>query len=103
MEADIPNSAGSNRIQGSKSLQLNVKSTMGGHNAQSQPEIPNLDQNRKVFEMALEYIRQSAESGCPEAHTELGHIYELGGIKDPKSNRIHKLTKKSIQKAKEHY
>lgn len=53
--------------------------------------------------MALEYIRQSAESGCPEALTELGHIYELGGIKDPKSNRLHKLTKKSIQKAKEHY
>ena len=53
--------------------------------------------------MALEYIRQSAESGCPEALTELGHIYELGGIKDPKFNRLHKLTKKSIQKAKEHY
>lgn len=61
MEADIPNSASSNRISGTKTLQLNVKSTMGGHNAQSQPEIQNLDQSRKMFEMALEYIRQSAE------------------------------------------
>lgn len=33
MEADIPNSASSNRISGTKTLQLNVKSTMGGHNA----------------------------------------------------------------------
>jgi TPR repeat protein len=33
----------------------------------------------------------------------LGHVYEMGGIKDPKSGRLHKLTKKSIQKARELY
>ena len=39
--------------------------------------------SRKKYEMAMEYIRRSAESSCPEALTELGHIHEMGGIRDP--------------------
>ena len=53
--------------------------------------------------MALEYIRQSAESGYPEALTELGHVYETGGLADEKSGKFHKLTKISLEKAKELY
>ena len=53
--------------------------------------------------MALEYIRQSAESGYPEALTELGHVYETGGLADEKSGKFHKLTKQNLEKAKELY
>jgi TPR repeat protein len=59
--------------------------------------------SRKMYAMALEYIHQSAESECAEALTELGHIYEIGGIKDSQTGKIHKLTKKSLSKAKEYY
>lgn len=102
VDLDASNSLSSTRI-GPKTPNLNVKTHLGGNAAQSLPELHNNDQNRKIYEMALEYIRQSAESACPEALTELGQIYEIGGIKDAKTGRIRKLTKKSIQKAKEHY
>ena len=38
-----------------------------------------------------------------EALTELGHMYEEGGINDKVTGKFHKLTKKSIDKAREHY
>lgn len=33
----------------------------------------------------------------------MGHIYEVGGIRDPKTGKLHKLTKKSLEKALELY
>ena len=60
--------------------------------------------SRKIFEIAMEYIHKSAESSCTEALTELGHINEMGGIRDPKTGKIQMLIKKkSISKAKELY
>ena len=58
---------------------------------------------KKAYEMALEFIRKSAESDCPEALYQLGQIFELGGFKVASSERIIKLTKKSLEKAYEYY
>ena len=72
------------------------KSSLGFHNDDDL-------KTKEQFELALEYIIKSAESGYVEALTEMGHVYELGGIRDPKSGKLFKLTKKSLEKAKELY
>jgi len=38
-----------------------------------------------------------------EALAELGQVFETVGIRDPKTNKFHKLTKKNIEKARELY
>jgi len=49
------------------------------HNSGPSEENPR---DKMVFEQALQYIKESAESGVTQALTDLGNIYELGGIKD---------------------
>jgi len=59
--------------------------------------------SHKIFDQALEYIRQSAESECVDALTELGRVYELGGIRSEKTGKIYGGAKKNFDKAKELY
>ena len=58
---------------------------------------------KKAFEDAMEYIRRAAESDCPEALSDLGQIFEIGGIRNPKTDRVIKLIKKNHEKAIEYY
>ena len=52
---------------------------------------------------AMELIRQAASHNNYEALAELGHIYEIGGIRDFHSGKLHKLTNVRIEKARELY
>lgn len=58
---------------------------------------------KEQLEIAVEYLRNSAESEYPDAQAELGYIFETGGITDERTNKFIPLIKKNIEKARELY
>ena len=56
--------------------------------------------NHKI---ALRLFKQAAAAGLPEAVTQLGHIYEIGGYEDEKTGLFYPLVRKNMETAQNFY